>query len=59
MYATTDETDPTEYFVEYKDRAVIDKWILSKFTNLQKFYFENKDTKNSNSMDDGKKSDEM
>ena len=43
MYATTDETDPTEYFVEYKDRAVIDKWILSKFANLQKFYFENMD----------------
>ena len=34
MYATTDETDPTEYFVEYKDRAVIDKWILSKFCLL-------------------------
>jgi hypothetical protein len=31
------------------------------FTNgaEKKFYFENKDTKNSNSMDDGKKSDEM
>lgn len=36
MYANTDNINPTEFFVEYKDRDEIDLWILSKFNNLVK-----------------------
>lgn len=36
MYANTDNVDPREFFVEYKDRDEIDLWILSKFNNLVK-----------------------
>lgn len=43
MYAKADGTDPRDYFIDYKDRALIDKWILSKFSSLKKSYFENMD----------------
>ncbi|RGD75263.1 isoleucine--tRNA ligase [Anaerofustis stercorihominis] len=36
MYANTDDVDPKEFFVEYKDRDEIDLWILSKYNNLVK-----------------------
>ena len=36
MYANTDNVDPREFFVEYKDRDEIDLWILSKYNNLVK-----------------------
>jgi isoleucyl-tRNA synthetase len=36
LYANTDEIDPREFFIEYKDRPEIDKWILSKFNQLVK-----------------------
>ncbi|WFA07705.1 isoleucine--tRNA ligase [Tissierella sp. Yu-01] len=36
LYANTDEVDPREFFIEYKDRPEIDKWILSKYNQLVK-----------------------
>ena len=36
MYANTDEVDPREFFIEYKDRPEIDRWLLSKYNNLLK-----------------------
>src|SRR5690606_7544625 len=36
LYANTDEIDPREFFIEYKDRPEIDKWILSKYNQLVK-----------------------
>jgi len=36
LYANTDDIDPREFFIEYKDREEIDKWILSKYNNLIK-----------------------
>lgn len=36
LYANTDKLDPREFFVEYKDRPELDRWILSKFNNLKK-----------------------
>ncbi|WP_027701509.1 isoleucine--tRNA ligase [Metaclostridioides mangenotii] len=36
LYANMDEVDPSEFFVEYKDRPELDRWILSKFNNLLK-----------------------
>jgi len=36
LYANTDEINPKEFFVEYKDRPEIDRWILSKFNSLVK-----------------------
>lgn len=36
LYANTDGIDPREFFVEYKDRPELDKWILSKYNNLLK-----------------------
>ncbi len=36
LYANTDEVDPREFFIDYKDRPEIDKWILSKYNNLVK-----------------------
>ncbi len=36
LYANTDEIDPRDFFVEYKDRPELDKWIISKFNNLLK-----------------------
>lgn len=43
LYANTDEIDPREFFVDYKDRPEIDRWILSKYNNLLKFVKENMD----------------
>ena len=36
MYANTDNIDPRDYEVEYKDREEIDKWLLSKYNKLVK-----------------------
>ncbi|MFY9177508.1 MAG: isoleucine--tRNA ligase [Caldicoprobacterales bacterium] len=36
LYANTDNLDPKEFFVDYKDRAELDRWILSKYNNLKK-----------------------
>ncbi|MEG2985287.1 MAG: isoleucine--tRNA ligase, partial [Peptostreptococcaceae bacterium] len=36
LYANTDGINPSEFFVEYKDRPELDRWILSKFNNLKK-----------------------
>ena len=36
LYANTDDVDPGEFFIEYKDREDIDKWILSKYNSLLK-----------------------
>ncbi|MGF0039606.1 isoleucine--tRNA ligase [Peptoniphilaceae bacterium SGI.131] len=38
LYANTDNIDPRDFFVEYKDRPQIDKWILSRFNSLVKLY---------------------
>lgn len=34
LYANTDQVDPREYKVEYKDLEEIDKWLLSKYNKL-------------------------
>lgn len=34
LYANTDDIDPKSFFVEYKDRPELDRWILSKFNSL-------------------------
>ena len=36
LYANTDDVDPREFFIEYEDRAEIDRWILSKYNSLSK-----------------------
>jgi len=36
LYANTDKLDPKNFFVDYKDRAELDRWILSKYNNLKK-----------------------
>lgn len=41
LYANTDGLDPRDFFVEYKDRPELDRWILSKFNNLKKEIEEN------------------
>lgn len=41
LYANTDGLDPRDFFVEYKDRPELDRWILSKFNNLKKEVEEN------------------
>lgn len=41
LYANTDGINPTDFFVEYKDRPELDRWILSKFNNLKKETEEN------------------
>ncbi|MDB8789462.1 isoleucine--tRNA ligase [Romboutsia sp. 1001216sp1] len=41
LYANTDNINPTDFFVEYKDRPELDRWILSKFNNLKKEVEEN------------------
>lgn len=49
IYANTDEIDPREFNVEYKDRPEIDKWLLSKYNKLVKNvtnYMENYDLTN-------------
>src|SRR5699024_7821791 len=43
MYANTDELVPREFFVDYNDRQEIDRWVLSKYNNLLKSYYENMD----------------
>lgn len=35
LYANTDEINPREFYVEPKDRAELDRWILSKFNRLK------------------------
>lgn len=34
LYANTDNIDPKEFFVPYKDRPELDSWVLSKFNSL-------------------------
>ena len=41
LYANTDNINPTDFFVDYKDRPELDRWILSKFNNLKKEVEEN------------------
>lgn len=41
LYANTDNLNPSDFFVEYKDRPELDRWILSKFNNLKKEVEEN------------------
>lgn len=36
MYANTDEVDPREFDIDYKDLEQIDKWLVSKYNNLVK-----------------------
>ncbi|HHZ01391.1 MAG TPA: isoleucine--tRNA ligase [Tissierellia bacterium] len=36
LYANTDSINPKEFFVEYKDRPELDRWIISKYNNLIK-----------------------
>ena len=36
MYANADKIDPREYSIPVKDRALIDKWIISKLNKLIK-----------------------
>src|SRR5699024_2472754 len=36
LYANTDEVDPKSFNVPYKNRALIDKWLLSKYNKLVK-----------------------
>lgn len=40
LYANTDGVNPKEFFVEYKDRPELDRWILSKYNNLLKYVSE-------------------
>lgn len=34
LYANMDGVDPKEFFVEYKERPELDRWVLSKFNSL-------------------------
>jgi len=34
LYANTDEININDFFIEYKDRPELDRWILSKYNNL-------------------------
>ncbi len=36
LYANTDGINPREFFIEYKNRPEIDRWILSKYNSLLK-----------------------
>lgn len=38
LYANTDDIDPREFNVEYEDRQEIDRWLLSRFNSLVKYY---------------------
>ncbi|MEG0408382.1 MAG: isoleucine--tRNA ligase [Bacilli bacterium] len=40
LYANTDEVDPREFEVDYKDLSEIDKWLLSKYNRLVKYVTE-------------------
>ncbi len=35
LYANTDNINPKDFFVEYKNRPELDRWVLSKFNNLK------------------------
>ena len=41
LYANTDEVNPKDFFVDYKNRPELDRWILSKVNNLKKEVEEN------------------
>ena len=41
LYANMDNVNPTDFFVEYKDRPELDRWILSRFNHLKKETEEN------------------
>ena len=41
LYANMDDVNPTDFFVEYKDRPELDRWILSRFNHLKKETEEN------------------
>ncbi len=41
LYANTDNLNPKDFFVDYKERPELDRWILSKFNNLKKEIEEN------------------
>ncbi|AKL94066.1 isoleucyl-tRNA synthetase IleS [Clostridium aceticum] len=36
LYANTDEINPKDFFIEYKERPELDRWILSKYNSLVK-----------------------
>jgi len=36
LYANTDGIDPRDFFVDYKNRSELDRWILSKYNSLKK-----------------------
>ncbi len=36
LYANTDKVDPREFEVDYQDRTLIDKWLISKYHQLLK-----------------------
>lgn len=48
LYANTDDVDPRDFFVEYKDRPEIDRWILSKYHHLVKKVNEEMEVKDLN-----------
>ncbi len=43
LYANTDNVNPKEFLVEYKDRPELDRWMISKFNNLVKTVRQNMD----------------
>ena len=43
LYANTDEVNPKDFNIDYKDRPEIDRWILSKYNTLLKNIKENMD----------------
>ncbi|MGO1469895.1 MAG: isoleucine--tRNA ligase [Tissierella sp.] len=43
LYANTDEVNPKDFHIDYKDRPEIDRWILSKYNTLLKNVEENMD----------------
>ncbi|MGC7871431.1 isoleucine--tRNA ligase [Desulfosporosinus sp. SYSU MS00001] len=34
LYANTDKLDPRTFFIEYKDRPELDRWVMSKYNSL-------------------------
>lgn len=43
LYANTDGLDPRDYEISKEDLSQIDKWLLSKYNNLLKSYYEDMD----------------
>ncbi len=43
LYANTDSIKPQDFFVEYKERPELDRWIISKYNNLVKYVTESMD----------------